>query len=64
MVIFLEPPISLHLDMCVKLIDSETWIIGQWPQTDPNTSYVEEIVSILSNMIASTDNAYIIFRIQ
>jgi subtilisin family serine protease len=64
MIILPEPPISPHLDMCAKLVDPETWIIGQWPQNDPNTPYVEEIVSILSNMTASTGNLYTIFRIQ
>jgi agmatine/peptidylarginine deiminase len=64
MIILPEPPISPHLDMCAKMVDPETWIIGQWPQNDPNTPYVEEIVSILSNMTASTGNAYTIFRIQ
>jgi agmatine deiminase len=64
MIILPEPPISPHLDMCAKLVDPETWIIGEWPQSDPNTPYVEEMVSILSNMTASTGNAYTIFRIQ
>jgi subtilisin family serine protease len=64
MTILPEPPISPHLDMCAKMVDPETWIIGQWPQNDPNTPYVEEIVSILSNMTASTGNPYTIFRIQ
>jgi len=64
MIILPEPPISPHLDMCAKLVDPETWIIGQWPQNDPNTPYVEEIVSILNNMTASTGNTYTIYRIQ
>jgi len=57
------PPISPHLDMCAKLVDPETWIIGEWPSDDPNTPYMDEMVSILESMTASTGHPYTIYRV-
>jgi len=59
-----QPPISPHLDMCAKLVDPETWIVGEWPADDPNTPYMDKLVGILENMTASTGNPYKIYRIQ
>ncbi len=58
------PPISPHLDMSAKLVDPETWIIGEWTPDDPNTPYMDEMVAILENMIASTGNPYTIYRVK
>jgi len=58
------PPISPHIDMCAKLVNPETWIIGEWPSDDPNTPYMDRLVAILESMTASTGNPYTIYRIQ
>jgi agmatine deiminase len=58
------PPVSPHLDMSAKLVDPETWIIGEWPPDDPNTPYIDEMVAILESMTASTGNPYTIYRVQ
>ncbi len=62
--IFPTPPISPHLDMCAKLVNPETWIIGQWPADDPNTPVVDAIIAMLDTMIAPTGNPYTIYRLQ
>jgi agmatine deiminase len=59
-----KPPISPHLDMCAKLVDPETWIVGEWPANDPNTPYVDKLVDLLENLTASTGNPYKIYRVQ
>jgi hypothetical protein len=64
LVIFPEPPISPHLDMSAKLVDPETWIIGQWPPDDPNTPVIDQIIDILDTMVAPTGNPYTIYRVQ
>jgi len=58
------PRVSPHLDMSAKLVNAETWIIGEWPTGDPNTSAVNEMVAILEGMTASTGNPYTIYRVQ
>lgn len=58
------PQISPHLDMSAKLVDPETWIVGQWPPDDPNTPKMDEMVAILESMTASTGNPYTIYRVQ
>lgn len=63
LVVFPRLPISPHLDMGSKLIDAETWIIGQWPADDPNTAPVEEMVAKLRGMTAPTGRPYTIYRI-
>ena len=45
-------------------MDAETWVVGQWPPDDPNTPPVEQIVSILHSMTASTGNPYTIHRVK
>ena len=64
LIILPEPPISPHLDMCAKLVDPETWIIGQWPPDDPNTPVVNTIIATLDTMTAPTGNPYTIYRVQ
>jgi agmatine/peptidylarginine deiminase len=58
------PPVSPHLDMSAKLVDPETWIIGEWPADDPNTPLMDEMVAILEGMTSSTGNPYTIYRIK
>ena len=58
------PPISPHLDMSAKLVDPETWIIGEWPPDDPNTPDINNMIAILDTMTASTGNPYTIYRVQ
>lgn len=57
------PPVSPHLDMCAKLVDPETWIVGEWPSSDPNTPVMDQLVGRLQSMTASTGNPYTIHRI-
>ena len=64
LVIMPQPPVSPHIDMCSKLVGPETWIVGEWPADDPNTPLVEEFVSSLQGMLASTGNPYTIHRIR
>lgn len=59
-----QPPVSPHLDMTAKIVDPETWIVGEWPPDDPNTPFADEIVQTLESMTASTGNPYTIYRVQ
>ena len=64
LIILPAPPVSPHLDVSAKLVDPETWIVGEWPPTDPNTPVMDEIVTIFESMSASTGNPYAIHRIS
>lgn len=57
------PPISPHLDMYAKLVDPETWLVGEWPRLDLNSHYMDQLVTMLDTMTASTGNPYTIYRV-